>query len=228
MSASEDISIPLEPDCYYHIFNQGNNHEKIFYQEKNYIYFLKKLAVYMSGYFDFYAYCLLPNHFHLLVKIKTKQEISIQAKIDFPKGFKKNADFADIKYLSSLPADLPEKIISEKFRRFFLSYSKSINKQENRSGSLFRKYFRRKRINSDDYFTGLIWYIHNNPVKHNVYDNFETYKWSSYYRILQNRKSLLNKKQVFNWFDSKENFVAFHKIKNINWKRLNNLIIEAD
>lgn len=65
----------LFPDTFYHIYNRGNNKEKIFYKDSNYIFFLQKFDSYLSPYLDLYSYCLLPNHFHLL--IKTKSEVSI-------------------------------------------------------------------------------------------------------------------------------------------------------
>lgn len=213
MSAKNDISIPLEPDCYFHIYNRGNNTNNIFYNEDNYKYFLKKLDFYMSGYFHFFCYCLIPNHFHLLIRVKSESELLLQIKSDFP----------NLKDLENLKL---ENLISEKFRRFFLSYSKSINKQQDRTGSLFQKYFRRKKINTDDYFRGLVWYIHNNPVKHDVCEDYKTYQWSSYQRILIDKPSKLNKKEVFEWFGSIDNYITFHESKEIEWNRLNDLILD--
>ncbi len=61
--------IPLEPDCYYHIFNRGNNRENIFYNQENYRYFLQKYDQYLSRYLDTFCFCLLPNHFRFLARI---------------------------------------------------------------------------------------------------------------------------------------------------------------
>ena len=63
-------SIPLQPGNYYHIFNRGNNRENIFIQECNYSYFLQQYTRYIDPVADTFAYCLLRNHFHLLVRIK--------------------------------------------------------------------------------------------------------------------------------------------------------------
>ena len=60
----------MEPGNFYHIYNRGNNKENIFFEEKNYYYFLKKFDEYLSAFSDVYAYCLMPNHFHFLIKIK--------------------------------------------------------------------------------------------------------------------------------------------------------------
>jgi len=237
MSAKDDITIPLEPNCYFSIFNEGNNSENLFYNSENYRYFLIKLDIYMSEYFYFYSYCLLPNHFHLLIKVKSGKEILQQALIDFPtgvrsiKGFQeedvityiKNPDLLNLKDLANL--SLPQKLTSEKFRRFFLSYAKSINKQQKRKGSLFRKYFRRKKISSIENIKLTIWDIHRNPIKHNIYKDYKTYKWSSFNKILQNEQSKLEKNEVIMWYNNKENYLKFHEKENFE-NNLDNLILE--
>jgi len=59
---------PVQPDVYYHIYNQGNNGENIFIEDRNYDYFLKLLGRYLDGISDIFAYCLLKNHFHLVLR----------------------------------------------------------------------------------------------------------------------------------------------------------------
>ena len=66
--------IPLEYGKYYHIYNRGNNRENIFFEDRNYHYFLKLYAKHVEPVADTYAYCLLYNHFHFLVRIKTVEE----------------------------------------------------------------------------------------------------------------------------------------------------------
>ena len=65
---------PLIPDRYYHIFNRGNNRENIFIEERNYDYFLLLIQKYITPIAEIYAYCLLKNHFHLLIKTKPKKD----------------------------------------------------------------------------------------------------------------------------------------------------------
>ncbi|GAB1855842.1 hypothetical protein MHTCC0001_06770 [Flavobacteriaceae bacterium MHTCC 0001] len=65
---------PITQDSYYHIYNSGNNKEDIFIEEKNYNYFLQLLKKHIIPIADILSYCLLKNHFHLLVK--TKSDIS--------------------------------------------------------------------------------------------------------------------------------------------------------
>ncbi len=65
---------PLIEDTYYHIYNCGNNKENLFIEEENYSYFLKLIKKHILEVSDILAYCLLKNHFHLLVKTKPNIE----------------------------------------------------------------------------------------------------------------------------------------------------------
>ena len=65
---------PLIPDRYFHIYNRGNNSEDIFIEEKNYQFFLHLIIVHLLPVCDIFAYCMLKNHFHLIIKTKEKQE----------------------------------------------------------------------------------------------------------------------------------------------------------
>ena len=70
-----DIRIqPLEPDCYYHIYNRGINSTKIFENDENYNYFLNQFSNYVLTVSDVLAYCLMPNHFHCIIEIIKHQE----------------------------------------------------------------------------------------------------------------------------------------------------------
>lgn len=62
-------SIPNEVDAIYHIYNRGVNKERIFFSENNYEYFTYKMAYPFREKGIILAYCLMPNHFHLLVRI---------------------------------------------------------------------------------------------------------------------------------------------------------------
>ncbi|RLD60257.1 MAG: hypothetical protein DRJ05_04995 [Bacteroidetes bacterium] len=182
--------LPLEGGRYYHIFNKGNNKDNIFFNENNYTYFLKKYKQYLFNYVDTYSYCLLKNHFHLLLQTKDKiihKEIIITDQ------------------------DKIGTIISEQFRHFFISYAMSINKQEKRMGSLFIKNFKRKLVTDDDYLKYLLFYIHYNPEKHGFTNDFKKYKHSSYASILSTAKTNLRRDEVLNdIFNNKEEFIEFH------------------
>ena len=151
-----------------------------------------------------YSYCLLPNHFHILVKIKNKKTVLKAAeKISSIDRIKKEA--------TKKGNDIIASIVSEQFRRFFMAYSKAINNQTGRHGSLFTKRFKRKQINKFEYLQRLVFYIHNNPVHHEICENFKKYKWNTYQKILSSQKSKLMKADVIDLFENKENYVYMHK-----------------
>ncbi|MBW8331475.1 MAG: hypothetical protein K0M40_05630 [Prolixibacteraceae bacterium] len=63
---------PLQPDTSYHIFNHANGFENVFRKEENFYFFLEKYRLYISPIAETYAYCLMPNHFHLVVRIRKR------------------------------------------------------------------------------------------------------------------------------------------------------------
>ena len=113
----------------YHIYNQGNNRQNIFFGDENYRFFLKKIETYILPYADILAWCLMPNHFHLMVFVN---EIEVDERLVLQSG-------RDSK---SRP-DSTEKDRKISFNQsigiMLASYTRAINKQQVWSGSLFRK-----------------------------------------------------------------------------------------
>jgi hypothetical protein len=68
------LQMPLEEGKYYHVFNRGNNGDTIFYKPENYKFFLRRMEEYLMPFIEVYAYCLMPNHFHLLIRVKERTE----------------------------------------------------------------------------------------------------------------------------------------------------------
>jgi REP element-mobilizing transposase RayT len=62
--------LELCPGEYYHLYNRGNNRNHIFYERANYLFFLRRLREYLVPVVDVVTYCLMPNHYHLLVQVK--------------------------------------------------------------------------------------------------------------------------------------------------------------
>ncbi len=70
------------PGLYYHVYARGNNRDPIFFDERDYRRFLTKLEEYRRELpFVLYAYCLLPNHFHILLKVKKYTLTTIMQKL---------------------------------------------------------------------------------------------------------------------------------------------------
>lgn len=191
---------PIEADRFYHIYNRGINGENIFKSDHNYLFFLNKISEFLVPVCDVYAYCLMSNHFHLLIKIKSDVELESFIKVQNP-----NADF-NVKGLHS-----PQNIFSKQFARIFNSYSQALNKENNRHGALIESPFKRKAIISDEYLINTIIYLHQNLQNHSVVDDFSKYNFSSYQSILSNSKTLLKRDEVIELFDDKENFILSHK-----------------
>lgn len=187
--------IPLELDRYYHIFNHANGDDNLFRESKNYEFFLKKYHLHLDPVTETIAWCLMPNHFHLLVRIKDKEEIAST----FP-------DHPGFKNLDGLSNEKEKLLfISKQFSNFFNSSTKAFNKTYQRKGSLFLKNFKRKEITDDTYFKNLILYIHCNPVHHGFTNNIKDYPWTSFPTFIQERPELVSE-----YFDGVENYVVTH------------------
>lgn len=182
----------------YHIYNRGNNRENIFIKDKNYDFFLKLYERYICPVADTYVYCLLRNHFHLMIRVKTEPEI-----FRLPKSSRLGKSEAG-------KSEIPE-IVSEQFRLFFMAYSKAINKQEERTGSLFQKNFRRKEVTTREQSFQLIYYIHRNPAKHGFTKDFRNYPFSSYFQFVSGSDGFLDQKEVLGWFGTLQEFRAYHE-----------------
>jgi len=120
--------IPLQHGKYYHIYNRGNNQENIFVEERNYPYFLKLYAKHIEPVADTFAYCLMRNHFHLLVRIKDE------------------TDLTGLGDLSGLAEP------SRAFSNLFNAYARSFNRAYLRTGALFQRPFGRIEVTSEAYF----------------------------------------------------------------------------
>jgi putative transposase len=62
----------FEPENVYHIYNRGNQHQLIFFIEANYLLFLRKIREHLLPHSDILSWCLMPNHFHLMICAKEK------------------------------------------------------------------------------------------------------------------------------------------------------------
>lgn len=57
---------------YYHIYNHCIGDDYLFRHQKDYEYFLIKMDRFIKPFCDIIAYCLLPNHFHILFKVTNR------------------------------------------------------------------------------------------------------------------------------------------------------------
>ncbi len=178
-------STPLVPGCVYHIFNRGNNREDIFREVRNYHHFMKLWEKYIEPVANTFAYCLLRNHFHALIKMKDEEDLT---------GFKN---------LSGLG--------SRQFSNFFNAYAKAINTTYGRTGALFQRPFGRIPIQKDAHLFHLITYIHQNPQKHGFVKDFRNWPYSSFSMLTGNGPTHLRRDEVLSWFGGTSAMIKHHQ-----------------
>jgi putative transposase len=103
----------------YHIYNRGNDKQTIFFNEENYLYFLRKIRKLVLPNCELLSYCLMPNHFHFMIYANGRT-----VAID-DKG--KNA-------------------FSESIRKLLSQYTKAVNIQQGRTSSLFQQNTKAKLV----------------------------------------------------------------------------------
>ena len=106
------------------------------------------------------------------------------------------------------------------------AYSKSFNSYFKRRGSLFQERFGRIKIDSEEYFSQLVQYIHLNPVKHGNTNRFDNYPYSSYQSLISMKPTKLKREIVLDWFGGKNEFIKFHQTEN-DYEKIKNLMLES-
>ena len=177
---------PLQPDRMYHIYNRGINGGPLFFDHENYLYFLKLIKLKIRPVAQIYSYCLLKNHFHLLVKINS--ELTIRTLFS-------EKDQTGI-----------ETIVSQQFSNTFNSYSQAINKRYARTGKLFELPFRRKDIDSSEQLIRTVLYINKNPVKQGITKDCLSYPYSSASDIVMNDNVFIESDYLIHLFDGVAGF----------------------
>jgi REP element-mobilizing transposase RayT len=187
------------PEESYHIYNHANGRENLFVEERNYDFFLEKLFLHILPVARIYSYCLLPNHFHLLVSIRTEQEL-----LDY---FKISKD----ELISQNIVPKLENQISKSFSNLFSSYTQAFNKVYSRMGSLFIPSFRRRLIINEPSFCKVIHYIHANPIHHGFVMKMEEWQHSSYNSLLNDSDKRIERQYVLKVFGGLDQFISYHK-----------------
>ncbi len=194
-----DYRPQLYPNQYYHCVNHAVGSELLFREEANYHYFLEKYRKYIAPITTTYAYCLMPNHFHFLIRIHSEDKIQKHHQ----------------KIKPNEPLDLEtfdyHKFISQQFSNFFNAYAKAYNKRFLRRGALFEDYFKRPTVKGRIHFLKTLRYIHQNPVKHGFAVKIEEWKFNSYHAYLNTQKKGRYKREVFLLFEDVEDFKQFHQ-----------------
>lgn len=186
----------------YHIYNRSNNHQDLFLYGSDYDRFLNKYFDYFHHIFDTYAYCLMPNHFHFIVKVKS--ESNIKSSI-----LRLNDSKATALYMED-EASLHE-YISDQFRRWLSSYALYRNRKYKSRGQLFQNRHKSIGIRSEQKLLEFICYVHHNPIHHGFCGDYNQWDYSSYFAYFQNDKTSINTTEILDLSEGKDNLYNLHK-----------------
>lgn len=144
----------LDNVCY-HLIIRGNHKLKVFRCDQDYTEYLQRLITYKRIFgFRLYAFCLMPNHIHLLGEIYNVRHLA-----RFMQGLNR-------------------------------SYTEYYNKTYDKEGHLWQGRFKSKIVAKDAYLLNCVNYIEDNPVKAEIAESLEEYKWTSYTeRVLEAQKT---------------------------------------
>ena len=170
-------------DCTYHVFNRSNG--VLFHNRENFLYFLKKIRIHVLPFADILSYCLMPNHFHLILTIKPEGVV-----------FLENERLKELQQLSRAIGTV------------LSSYTQAVNKQQGNKGSLFAHKTKAKILNDakDDYALNCFMYVHQNPYLAKLVDKIEDWEFSSFPDYIGNRNgSLVNMQKGIDIFQVPKN-----------------------
>ena len=197
----------LQPNCSYHIFNHANGFENIFTVDDNYRFYLDKYQPYILPIAETYAYCLLPNHFHLVVRIRRREVLE-----EVFRNFK-STNFSKFPNLEKVEVtdNMIEYYISKQFANLFSCYTQSFNKVNKRRGSLFLKNFRREPIENKAYFLNAVIYTHRNPVHHAFCDRYTDWSYTSFCEIKERNSQIIEVDKLLRMFGGRDSFIDLHE-----------------
>jgi len=190
----------LEKGHLYHIYNQGNNHRKIFFNRENYLFFLKKINLFINPYATILAWCLMPNHFHLMVLVN---------EVELPKGSESDA-------VTLSHGVTKTRTLNESIGIMLRSYTRAINKQKGFSGKLFREKTKAECINCHKGITPSF-VMQNGVTKINYQDPIKQYPQVCFNYIHQNPVKAKLVKNALDWeFSSAVDYADLRNGKLIN------------
>lgn len=194
---------PFQADTFYHVYSRAIGEENLFRSEENYRYFLRRYAAYVPPIAATFAYCLMPNHFHLLVRIRSADTL-----IRFFR--EKDAAKKPVGFEDEKEVDLSKKI-SQQFGNWLNAYAKAFNRRYERRGRLFVAGLRRKQVTNERYLYKLVHYIHANPVHHGFVEHPSDWLFSSYRTVLNGTEAYLERERVLDWFGGRTGYEAAHR-----------------
>ena len=197
----------------YHVYNRTNNQELLFRNRADRFRFLRNIERFIKPFVDIFAFNLLPNHFHLLLEVLTKEQFLNRASTSFIEDLPLGC-----KSLIKANSDNMDLILENRFKALFSGYATYFNMKHQRKGNFLHRPFCRKWIHSSDYFKRAVFYIHANSLKHEIHKNWLDHEWTSYHQAIANDNSFIALEKLFEYFDGRENFFEYHQ-KDITFEK---------
>lgn len=204
----DNFRVPFLPDVFYHVYHHANGNDLLFRTPESYRCFLEKFADYAQPVAETYAFCLLPNHFHFLIRIRPAAELSAYFRNKKWKKLRRQSPVTPVNTRELIRVNSTElpNLVAQQFGDWLNGYSQTFN----RSGGSFVDSLQRKVVTTERYFGELVRYIHADPVHHGFCSTFETWPYSSYGAFLSQKPTRLYREEVLRWFGGKDTFLLAH------------------
>jgi putative transposase len=197
---------PFEFTSHYHLLFRSIDGIPLFKSINEKQFFLEKWKRFTDFIFETWAYCLLENHVHIIVKIKSAEEIEL--------GLTKLPNESKTKsinqFLETKTAELFETVAERQLNSFMVSYANTYNNIIERKGGVFQQPFRRSLIFEDAHLQQAIVYVHANAQKHGLIKDFQEHNYNSYHDIIDGNESIVNAEAVLTFFGGIEKFISIH------------------
>lgn len=197
----------LIPQSNFHIYNRTNNNDLLFRSDANRTYFRSAVESRLSYLMDFYSWSFLPNHFHYQIKTK-----SIEDALDHLSWIPSSKlTLSESRFLKGKCSF--EELARRAWTGVFQSYTLSYNKMYGRRGNLFYKTFKRVFIESEYQFRKTMVYIHANPAKHGLIEDFRGFEWSSWNEYMSPARTIIPKEETYRIFGNRQAFLTAHDVQ---------------
>lgn len=169
---------PLVAGQLFHIYSRGNNRENLFYRVGDYDLFHALMWEYVSPVAEILAYALLPNHFHLITRMRGADQLPAAYRDD----------------------------LSKPFSNWLNAFVRRTNRHRGRVGALFQRPFGRVQIRDAAHRHVLGVYVHINPERHGLVSAFREWPYTSLAELTNSAPTRLQRDTFLAWYDGRSGF----------------------
>ncbi len=208
MPVPVEYKAPFYFDSHYHLVFKCHGDLLLFKTNENKHYFLRRFTFFLSQYIDCWAWCLLDNHAHMIIKVRSATDIEPAINL-LPEA---DRTISMKRWITEIDNEKRfNELMERQFGRFMVSYTNSYNKFFKRAGGLFQSPFRRSLIKDEAHLQQAIIYVHANPQRHGLIKDFRFYSFSSYQDIVLGNPSFVNISGVIDFFGGRKKLIELHE-----------------